>query len=531
MTSQAIDTVRIFDTSLRDGEQAPGFSMTQEAKLRMARALADLRVDVIEAGFAAASPGDQRAIEAIAERIEGPTICSLARAHRKDVDIAGTALRSAASRRIHVFLATSPIHREAKLHMSKQQVIEAIRSSVAHARSLVDDVEFSAEDAIRTERDFLVECLSAAAAEGARTLNVPDTVGYTTPDEIFELFKFLSVHVDRSAETIFSTHCHDDLGMAVANSLAAVRGGARQIECAVNGIGERAGNCALEDVVMALKTRADAFGVVTGIDTTKIMAASRTLAQVTNSPPPRNKAIVGSNAFAHEAGIHQHGMLQNRETYEIMKPEDIGLTAEGIILGKHSGRHALAARAKALGFVLEEDKLDKVFTAFKVVADDIGTVDSARLLSLLTDVEGGPRERLWKLNKIDIRSPVSANAWPVARVELEHGERGRVTDLASAPGALDAAFAACSQIMSLPARVDHIEMQYIAADTEESATDSQGANVLVEISLDVEGEIFAGRARGRDILPCCVSAYIDAAGNADAVRRVRTIRDVQSRAA
>ena len=224
-------------------------------------------------------------------------------------------------------------------------------------------------------------------------------------------------------------------------------------------------------------------------------------------------------------------MLQNRETYEIMKPEDIGLTAEGIILGKHSGRHALAARAKALGFVLEEDKLDKVFTAFKVVADDIGTVDSARLLSLLTDVEGGPRERLWKLNKIDIRSPVSANAWPVARVELEHGERGRVTDLASAPGALDAAFAACSQIMSLPARVDHIEMQYIAADTEESATDSQGANVLVEISLDVEGEIFAGRARGRDILPCCVSAYIDAAGNADAVRRVRTIRDVQSRAA
>ena len=525
------DTVRIFDTSLRDGEQAPGFSMTEEAKLRMARALADLRVDVIEAGFAAASPGDSRAIALIAQKVEGPTICSLARASRKDVDAAAVSLEAAARKRIHVFIATSPIHREAKLHMSRAKVLEAIRSSIAHARTLADDVEFSAEDAIRTEQDFLVECLSAAAAEGATTLNVPDTVGYTTPDEIFELFKFLGAHVDRPAGTIFSTHCHDDLGMAVANSLAAVRGGARQIECAVNGIGERAGNCALEDVVMALKTRADAFGVTTNVDTTKIMHASRVLAQVTNSPPPRNKAIVGSNAFAHEAGIHQHGMLQNRETYEIMKPEDIGLTAEGIILGKHSGRHALAARAKALGFVLEEDRLDRVFAAFKIVADEIGTVDSARLLSLLSDVDGGPRERLWKLNKIDIRSPVSATAWPVARVELEHGERGRVTDLASAPGALDAAFAAVSQIMSLPARVDHIEMQYLADDAEEPAADGQGAQVLVEIALDVEGEIFAGRYRGRDILPCCVSAYIDAAGNAEAVRRVRNIRAIPAQAA
>ena len=525
------DIVRIFDTTLRDGEQAPGFSMTEAAKLRMAKALADLRVDVIEAGFAAASPGDSRAIALIAEKVHGPTICSLARASIKDVDAAAAALRNAPRKRIHVFLATSPIHRESKLHMSREQVLEAIRSGVAHARTLADDVEFSAEDAIRTERDFLVEALSAAAAEGASTLNVPDTVGYTTPDEIYELFKFLGTHVDRPEGTIFSTHCHDDLGMAVANSLAAVRGGARQIECAVNGIGERAGNCALEDAVMALKTRADAFGVTTNVDTTKIMAASRVLAQVTNSPPPRNKAIVGSNAFAHEAGIHQHGMLQNRETYEIMKPEDIGLSAEGIILGKHSGRHALAARAKALGFVLEEAKLDRVFKAFKVVADEIGTVDSARLLALLSDVDGGKRERLWKLNKIDIRSPVSANAWPVARVELEHGERGRVTDLASAPGALDAAFMAVSQIMAMPARVDHIEMQYIAADKEEPAEDGQGANVLVEIAVDVGGEIFSGRARGRDILPCCVSAYIDAAGNAEAVRRVRSIQAVASQAA
>ena len=525
------DRVLVFDTTLRDGEQAPGFSMTEDAKLRMARALAALRVDVIEAGFAAASPGDLRAIDLIARSIEGPTICSLARASIGDIDAAALSLRHAPKKRIHVFLATSPIHRDAKLHMSKADVIEAIRTSIAHARTLSDDVEFSAEDAIRTERDFLVECLSVAAAEGATTLNVPDTVGYTTPDEIYELFKFLDAHVDRPAGTTFSTHCHDDLGMAVANSLAAVRGGARQIECAVNGIGERAGNCALEDVVMALKTRSDAFGVVTNIDTTQIMTASRVLSQVTNSPPPRNKSIVGSNAFAHEAGIHQHGMLQNRETYEIMKPEDIGLSIEGIVLGKHSGRHALAARAKSLGFVLEGARLDRVFAAFKLVADEIGTIDSARLLSLITEAEGGSRERLWKLNKVDIRSPVSANAFPVARVELEHGERGRVTDLATAPGALDAAFAAVSQIMGLPARVEHIEMQYIAVDANEPTPDGQGAQVLVEIALDVEGEIFVGRFRGRDILPCCVSAYIDAAGNAEAVRRVRASNAAEARAA
>ena len=525
------DRVRIFDTTLRDGEQAPGFSMTEEAKLRVARKLAELRVDVIEAGFAAASPGDARAIALVSREIEGPVICSLARATKHDVQAAAEALRDAPRQRIHVFIGTSPIHREAKLQMSRAAVIEAIRSSIAHARTLCDDVEFSAEDAIRTERDFLVECLSTAAAEGASTLNVPDTVGYTTPDEIYELFGFLGANVDRPEGTIFSTHCHDDLGMAVANSLAAVRGGARQVECAINGIGERAGNCALEEVVMALKTRSDAFHVSVGVDTTKIMAASRMLAQVTNSPPPRNKAVVGANAFAHEAGIHQHGVLQNPETYEIMKPDDIGLSVEGIVLGKHSGRHALAARAKALGFVLEGEKLDRVFAAFKLAADEVGTVDSARLLALLSDHEGGRPGRLWSLNKVDIRSPVSASAWPVARVELEHGERGRVTDIASAPGALDAAFAAVSQIMSLPARVDHIEMQYIAADPDEPAEDGQGANVLVEVTVDVAGEIFAGRSRGRDILPCCITAYIDAVGNADAVRRAAGISAARAEAA
>jgi len=522
--------IRIFDTTLRDGEQAPGFSMTPEGKLRMAKSLQALRVDVIEAGFAASSPSDAQSIMEIAAAIHGPVICSLARATRGDVIAAASALSPAPRKRLHIFIGTSPLHREAKLQMDREQVLEAIRSSIAFGRQHFDDIEFSAEDAIRTERDYLAEALSVAAAEGATTLNVPDTVGYTTPDEIYDLFRFLDEAVDRPDGVIFSTHCHDDLGMAVANSLAAVRGGARQIECAMNGIGERAGNCALESVVMALRTRADFYGVSTNVDTTKIMPASRMLAQITNTPPPRNKSIVGANAFAHEAGIHQHGVLQNRQTYEIINPEDIGLATDGIILGKHSGRHALAARAKALGYVLEGDQLDRTFAAFKAVADEVGIVDTARLVALLSEVQTHRPQALWKLSKVDIRAPVSANAWPVARVELEHGERGRVTDIASAPGALDGAFAAVSQMMGVPARVDSLDMQYIAADPDEAAPDGQGASVLVEMTVEVDGEIFAGRARARDILPCHVSAYIDAVSNAQAVRNLRnaTIRKVQA---
>jgi 2-isopropylmalate synthase len=513
--------IRIFDTTLRDGEQAPGFSMTPEGKLRMAKALAALRVDTIEAGFAASSPSDARSIMDIAAAIEGPVICSLARATRGDVLASASALAPASRKRVHIFIGTSPLHREAKLHMSRGQVLEAIRASIGFARQHFDDIEFSAEDAIRTERDYLVEALSVAAAEGATTLNVPDTVGYTTPEEIYELFRFLDDAVDRAEGVIFSTHCHDDLGMAVANSLAAVRGGARQIECAVNGIGERAGNCALEDVVMALRTRGTLYEASTNIDTTKIMAASRTLSQITNTPPPRNKSVVGANAFAHESGIHQHGFLQNRETYEIMKPEDVGVTTEGIVLGKHSGRHALVAKAKALGYILEGEQLDQTFVAFKAVADEVGIVDTARLVALLSEAKTHRKKDLWKLSKVDIRSPVSAKASPVVRVELEHGERGRVTDIASAPGALDGAFTAVSQMMGVAARVDSLEMQYIAADPDERSIDGQGASVLVEMTVEVDGEIFAGRARARDILPCCVSAYIDAASNAQAVRELR----------
>ena len=373
--------------------------------------------------------------------------------------------------------------------------------------------------------------MSAAVEAGATTLNVPDTVGYGTPDEIEALFRHLIANVAGAERVIFSAHCHDDLGMAVANSLAAVRGGARQVECTINGIGERAGNAPLEDVVMALRTRADAFGVTTGVDTTRIMAASHTLAQVTNSPPPRNKSIVGANAFAHESGIHQHGILKDRSTYEIMTPADIGLDTDGIVLGKHSGRHALVARARSLGFVLEGPTLDRAFAAFKAVADDIGIVDTARLLSILSGEAAGRPERPWTLGKVEIRAPVSANAHPVARVELEHGERGRVTDIASAPGGMDAAFLAVSHIIGLSGRVHQLEMQYVAADADEPAAGGQATNVLVEIALEVGEEIFAGRARDRDILPCCVAAYIDALSNAEAVLRVRAAADQQAQAA
>ena len=521
----ANDRVRIFDTTLRDGEQAPGFSMGPDAKLRVAEALAALKVDVIEAGFASAGPGEVAAIRRIAERIQGPAICSLARASDGDIRAAGDAIAAAKRSRIHVFIATSPLHREAKLKMSKDQILERIDVSVRLAREFTDDVEFSAEDAIRTERDYLLAALRAANDAGATTLNVPDTVGYTTPEEIFDLFSFLSREI-ASDRAILSTHCHDDLGMAVANSLAAVRGGARQVECAINGIGERAGNCALEEVVMALKTRADLFGVTTDVDTTQLLKASRILSEVTNAPPPRNKAIVGINAFAHESGIHQHGFLANRETYEIMHPADIGLATDGIVLGKHSGRAAIVAKAATLGFDLSGANLDAVFEEFKLVSDRVGIIDAARLRSIIAKGgglggglgEAGEATALWDLHGIEIMRAASDGGRPVARITLGHGD-GQIVREAEADGALDAAFRAVSEAVGVAARVDELHMQYVAAPREIEEGGHQGANVLVEISIEVDGALYAGRARDRDILPACVGAYLDAVANAAAVLR------------
>ena len=501
--------VAFFDTTLRDGEQAPGFSMSAEEKLMMAGALADLGVDVIEAGFAAASPGDAQGVERIAREITGPTICSLARSNTGDIKAAAKALKPAKRSRIHIFLGTSPIHRKAKLNMSKAQVLAAIEKAVHQAGDLCDEVEFSAEDAIRTERDFLAEALEVAARAGAKVLNVPDTVGYATPDEIYDLFSWLIGHVGGAEQAIFSAHCHDDLGMAVANSLAAVRAGARQIEGAINGIGERAGNCALEEAIMALKTRADAFDVRHDVDTTKIHAASRMLAKMTGNPVPRNKAIVGRNAFAHEAGIHQHGVLNDRRTYEIMRPADIGLNSNALILGKHSGKHALAARAKELGFEIEPDRLAAVFTAFKALADEVGEVADAQLINLITGVTGA-QSAVWRLTRVEMRAAHGTMAEPFARVELEHPERGQVTDIATGEGPIHAAFNAVQTITGMRATVEELEINHVGA---QGRTDC-----IADIVLRINGERHSGRARTRDVIPAGVEAYVDAINRAIAAQ-------------
>ncbi len=362
MSTPDPNRVLIFDTTLRDGEQSPGCSMTQSEKLRVARALADLGVDVIEAGF-------WEAVREIAREVRGPIIAGLARCNREDIDKAWSAVREAARPRLHVFLATSAIHREHKLNMAKEQIIHTAVEGVKYARSLCADVEFSPEDASRTELEFLREVVEAAIEAGASTINVPDTVGYTVPEEFHEVFDYLKKNVRGAGRVVFSVHCHDDLGMAVANSLAAVRAGARQVECTINGIGERAGNCSLEEVVMAMKTREALLGFHTGIDTRRLFPTSRLLSSITGMTIPRNKAVVGENAFAHESGIHQHGMLKHHSTYEIMRPEDVGLTRSHLVLGKHSGRAALRDRIKELGFELSDAEIARVFEDFKSLAD------------------------------------------------------------------------------------------------------------------------------------------------------------------
>lgn len=387
--------VIVFDTTLRDGEQAPGFSMSPADKVRMARALAALKVDVIEAGFAAASPGDEEAVRRVAGEVgdgeNGPIFCSLARAAEGDIDAAWRALRGTAERRVHVFLGTSPTHRQFKLKLTTGEVLSAIDRSVRHARTRFDDVEFSPEDAIRTEPAFLAEACEAAAAAGATTLNIPDTVGYATPGEITALFRDLIARVrSRYPHVVFSAHCHDDLGLAVANSLAAIEGGARQVEGAINGIGERAGNAAIEEIVMALRVRAERFGLTTGVDPAGFVAASRLLSEITHTPAPRNKAIVGLNAFAHEAGIHQHGMMADARTYEIMRPQDVGFEGSWFVLGKHSGRHAVAKRAEALGHPLTGAHLAAVFAGFKTRADQIGEINDAELLAIVAAARPAP---------------------------------------------------------------------------------------------------------------------------------------------
>jgi 2-isopropylmalate synthase len=397
------DYVHIFDTTLRDGEQSPGCSMNIQEKLQVARVLNELGVDVIEAGFPAASDGDFESVKAVGELGLDATICGLSRTRRGDIDAVARALETAKKGRLHIFIATSPIHREFKLKMNKQQIIDEMLSAVEYGQQWFDDIEITAEDAGRTEMEYLVEYFQAAVDAGARVLNVPDTVGYVTPMEIREQYHHLSTHLNKPDHVILSCHNHNDLGLAVANSLGAIEGGARQVECTINGIGERAGNCSLEEVVMALRTRHDKYGLETGIDTTRLYPASRVVTAVTGSRVQPNKAIVGRNAFAHEAGIHQDGVLKNAETYEIMKPEDVGVPENSLVLGKHSGRHAFSNRLETLGFTVSKEQMETLFVKFKQLADRKKSVYDEDIEALVLGTsQSGP----WHLDAISIHTEV-----------------------------------------------------------------------------------------------------------------------------
>ena len=492
--------VKIFDTTLRDGEQAPGFSMTSGQKLRMAKALEALNVDVIEAGFAAASDGDFDAIQTIAREVKDSTVCSLARCNEGDIRASGEAIKPAASGRIHTFIATSPLHREFKLKMSKDEIVRRAVEGVELCRQYTDDVEFSAEDAIRTERDYLKRVVKAAIKAGASTINIPDTVGYTTPEEIQDLFRFLTTEIEGAEDVIFSAHCHDDLGLAVANSLAAVRGGARQVECALNGIGERAGNCATEEVVMALRTRAGFFDIDTRIKTEGIYAASKLLATLTGNPVPRNKAIVGKNAFAHESGIHQHGVLANRETYEIMKPEHVGVSQDNLVLGKHSGRAALKSRAQKLGFEMSDNQLQSVFVAFKTLADAKKEVFDADLEALILGEAVGTQGP-WEIDSLYVSAGSDDNREPQATVKLSH-ENGKTKEAVSkAAGPVNAVFHAISDITGHPLHLESFTVQSV----------TQGKDAMAEASVRVstEFESYQGHGASTDTVLAGAKAYLD----------------------
>lgn len=506
--------IRIFDTTLRDGEQSPGFSMSLGQKLRVARVLADMKVDIIEAGFPAASPGDFEAVRAISTEIRGPIIAGLCRTIPRDIERTIEAIEPAENARIHTFIATSPIHRDLKLKMTPDEVIRHAVNAVKLAKTACDDVEFSAEDGIRTEREYLAEVLQAVIEAGATTVNIPDTVGYSTPTEMYELFSWLSRTVPGIENVHMSTHCHNDLGLAVANSLAAVEGGATQIECALNGIGERAGNCALEEVVMALRTRADHYGVETGVDTTRLASASNLLAAVTGNFVPRNKAIVGENAFAHEAGIHQHGMLAARETYEIMEPSDVGVKDSQLILGKHSGRHAVVDRAKQMGYELEDDEVEAIMTRFKDLADVKKRVFDSDLEAIITGYETstmGP----WSLNWLSVVSRVNGETIPSASLTLAHEDGTTSTHTGDGDGPVDAIVEALELVTGTRIEVLSLAMRSISL-----GEDAQGeANMRAK----VDGVEYSGHGLSTDIVAACAEALLEivnrAIRNADQVRQ------------
>ena len=490
--------IRIFDTTLRDGEQAPGCSMTLSEKLRVAKALSELRVDIIEAGFPAASPGDFESVREIAERNFGPTICGLARCNPADIEKVYEAVKGAENHRIHVFVATSAIHREHKLKMAKEEIIRSAVGAVKLAREFVDDVEFSPEDASRTELAYLAEVVTAAIEAGATTVNIPDTVGYTVPAEFDRLFRYLKDNVPNIDDVVLSVHCHNDLGMAVANSLAAVHAGARQIECTINGIGERAGNCSLEEAVMAIRTRAEFFGLETGIDTTRLYPTSRLVSNITGMHPPRNKAIVGENAFAHEAGIHQHGMLQHASTYEIMRPEDVGISKSNLVLGKHSGRHAFRDRLVELGFELDEFETNRAFQEFQRHAEKKQDIEDGDLESIVMNA-GRASSGPWTLKSLEVQTHTDQPA--TAAITLIGEDVAEVSDSAHGDGPVAAAFQALEHVTGVELVLRNFELH--------SASIGEDAQGEVTVTVEHDGQSFRGRGASVDIVEAGVRACLE----------------------
>ncbi|WP_414833321.1 2-isopropylmalate synthase [Afifella sp. YEN Y35] len=493
------DRVVIFDTTLRDGEQCPGATMTFEEKLEVAAFLDQMGVDIIEAGFPIASPGDFEAVSEIARRSKNSVIAGLARANPGDIDRAGEAVRHAKRGRIHTFISTSPVHMKFKLQKEPEQVLQLVTDSVARARNLVDDVEWSAEDGTRTEFDFLCRCVEAAIRSGAGTINIPDTVGYTTPDEYRDLFIRLREAVPNSDQAVFSVHCHNDLGMAVANSLAGVAGGCRQIECTVNGIGERAGNAALEEIVMAIETRRDVLPYHTGIDTKMLTRASKMVSSATSFPVQFNKAIVGRNAFAHESGIHQDGMLKHTQTYEIMTPESVGVQKTSLVMGKHSGRNAFRSKLKELGYDLGDNAFEDAFNRFKALADRKKHVFDEDIEALVDEKLANAADRI----RLEALTIIAGTMGPQAATLTVSQDGQHRTFQATGNGPVDATFNA---IKSLVPHEASLALYQVHAVT--GGTDAQ-AEVSVRVE-DREGRAVTGRASDPDTLVASAKAYLAA---------------------
>jgi len=494
--------VLVFDTTLRDGEQSPGATMTPGEKLRLAHQLDALGVDVIEAGFPVSSPDDYGAVRAIAREVRRPVIAGLARANQEDVDRAASALAGAERARIHVFIATSEIHLVHKLRIGRDECVDRAVAAIERARVHVDDVEFSAEDATRTDLDFLCRIVEAAIAAGATTINIPDTVGYAHPSEMRRIVETLFERVAGIRDVVVSVHCHDDLGLAVANTLAAVEAGACQVECTINGIGERAGNAALEEVVMALRVRGDAFPYVTGIQTTELYGTSQLLTRLTGIHPQPNKAIVGKNAFAHEAGIHQDGMLKNRSTYEIMTPQMVGVPASRLVLGKHSGRNALSTRYRELGYELGPEELDRAYRLFKLLADQKKAVLDEDLLAILHHgtLDDAPQSiRLRDLEVVCGRGPSQARV----RLEIEGRER---TATGEGDGPIAAAFSAVDALVEFRTELEDLKIH--------AATPGLDAVGEVTLRARIDGKTFNGRGASTDVVDAAVRAYLVALNKA-----------------